>query len=150
MPVRGVPVGGSNIEASIIRYSTFSGLLCTIIRTLATQTCVLYITFPFAGREKKKRHVTCNESPLTVMLLYSSSNMSRKISSPCDIRIRIGNGSLFKKSHFLLLFVYVSAVPQPLNRRLIPLGLVTHRKCIANVSNLMLLRKPLLCYEKTT
>lgn len=30
MPVRGVPVGGSNIEASIIRYSTFSGLLCNI------------------------------------------------------------------------------------------------------------------------
>lgn len=28
MPVRGVPVGGNSTEASIIRYSTFSGLLC--------------------------------------------------------------------------------------------------------------------------
>lgn len=28
MPVRGVPVGGSRMEASIMRYSTFRGLLC--------------------------------------------------------------------------------------------------------------------------
>lgn len=28
MPVRGVPVGGNSTEASIIRYSTFNGLLC--------------------------------------------------------------------------------------------------------------------------
>lgn len=28
MPVRGVPVGGSRIEASCMRYSTFSGLFC--------------------------------------------------------------------------------------------------------------------------
>lgn len=27
MPVKGVPVGGNNTEASIIRYSTFRGLL---------------------------------------------------------------------------------------------------------------------------
>lgn len=30
MPVRGVPVGGSSTDASIIRYSTFRGLLCNI------------------------------------------------------------------------------------------------------------------------
>lgn len=29
MPVRGVPVGGSKIEASIIRYSTFRGQFCS-------------------------------------------------------------------------------------------------------------------------
>lgn len=29
MPVRGVPVGGSKMDASIIRYSTFSGLFYT-------------------------------------------------------------------------------------------------------------------------
>lgn len=38
IPVRGVPVGGSSIEASIIRYSTFSGLLCNIETTLCMRT----------------------------------------------------------------------------------------------------------------
>lgn len=38
IPVRGVPVGGSSIEASIIRYSTFSGLLCNIETTLYENT----------------------------------------------------------------------------------------------------------------
>lgn len=34
IPVSGVPVGGKRIEASIIKYSTFMGLICKNILTL--------------------------------------------------------------------------------------------------------------------
>jgi len=34
IPVSGVPVGGNRIEASIIKYSTFMGLICKNILTL--------------------------------------------------------------------------------------------------------------------
>lgn len=77
MPVRGVPVGGNSTEASIIKYSTFSGLLCNIH--------VHRRTAPVRGVHFTSRITSVpNEDKLTVMLLYSSSNMSRKISSPWD------------------------------------------------------------------
>ena len=94
MPVKGVPVGGSNTEASIIRYSTFSGLLYNTHtyrqahihiapgQTLATPRKYLWYWI----NEETEINVTSNE--LTVMLLYSSSNMSRKISSPLDDMIQ--------------------------------------------------------------
>lgn len=38
IPVSGVPVGGNRIEASIIKYSTFMGLICKNILTLICYT----------------------------------------------------------------------------------------------------------------
>lgn len=80
MPVRGVPVGGNSTEASIIRYSTFKGLLCN--RRVHGRADAPLRSEELTSPEGK--HVSVNEDPLTVMLLYSSSNMSRKISSPWD------------------------------------------------------------------
>lgn len=127
MPVRGVPVGGSKMDASIIRYSTFRGLLYTqrnskhvnLIKDKQYsqerfckrnynkyQPLLFPVNFycwddnrfltPWKQDVLLSHRVTTNTKSeisnvtkhtcsvgLTIMLLYSSSNMSRKISSPC-------------------------------------------------------------------
>lgn len=45
IPVSGVPVGGNRMEASIIKYSTFMGLICKNILTLVVMQKVKVCIF---------------------------------------------------------------------------------------------------------